>query len=47
LASLGGLVSLQQLSMKGCRGSRDLGNPLEKKIWAAIKAERKKRKLCD
>jgi hypothetical protein len=47
LALLGGLVSLQQLDMTGCRtatGSKTY-EEMEQKIWAAIKAERRKRKL--
>jgi hypothetical protein len=43
LASLGGLVSLKKLDMTGCRGNK---KELEKKVWAAIKAERA-RKLKD
>jgi hypothetical protein len=41
LASLGGLISLKKLDMAGCRGSEE---ELEKKVWAAIKAERAKQR---
>jgi hypothetical protein len=41
LASLGGLVSLEKLNMKGCRGKAWLN---EAKVWQAIKQERAARK---
>jgi hypothetical protein len=41
LASLGGLVSLEKLNMKGCRGKAWLN---EAKVWQAIQQERARRK---
>jgi len=44
LASVGGLVSLEKLKMKGCRGKAWLN---EAKVWRSIEQERARRKILE